>query len=73
MNPIIQALNRNRGPNLLQLANTLRNGNPEQMFRQLMQQNPQFRQFVEATNGKTPEQIAKDYGVDLGILQDVMK
>jgi signal-transduction protein with cAMP-binding, CBS, and nucleotidyltransferase domain len=39
--------------------------NPDELFKQLMQNNPQFRQFYEANKDKTPEQIAKENGIDL--------
>lgn len=46
----------------------LRNGNPEQIAQSLMQQNPQFRAFVQANQGKSPEQVAREHGVDLSAL-----
>lgn len=44
----------------------LRSGNPEQIAQQMMQNNPQFKAFVQANQGKTPEQVAREHGVDLG-------
>lgn len=46
----------------------LRSGNQEQIARNLMQQNPQFKAFVEANQGKSPEQVAREHGVDLSAL-----
>lgn len=46
----------------------LRSGNPEQIAQQLMQQNPQFRAFMQANQGRSPEQVAKEHGVDLSAL-----
>ena len=37
-----------------------------------MLQNPQFRQFVEANRGKTPEQVAQEHGIDLSQLKSMM-
>lgn len=51
--------------NLANVIQMLKSGNPEQMAAKLMQSNPQFRQFVEANKGKSPEQVAKEHGVDL--------
>jgi len=31
----------------------------------LMQRNPNFKAFVDANRGKSPEQVAKEHGVDL--------
>ena len=39
--------------------------NPEQAAKMLMQSNPQFADFCEKNKGKTPEQIAQRYGIDL--------
>lgn len=50
------------------IARMLRTGNPEQIGRQLMQQNPQFRAFVQANQGKDPMQVAKEHGVDLSAI-----
>lgn len=70
MNPIISMLTKqSNSQNLLsqiQSINNMLNGkNPDELFTQLMQNNPQFRQFYEANKNKTPEQIAKENGIDL--------
>lgn len=50
----------------IQSINNMLNGkNPDELFKQLMQNNPQFRQFYETNKDKTPEQIAKENGIDL--------
>lgn len=50
----------------IQSINNMLNGkNPDELFKQLMQNNPQFRQFYEANKNKTPEQIAQENGIDL--------
>lgn len=51
--------------NLANIIQMLKSGNPEQIAMNLMQRNPQFRQFVETNKGKSPEQVAKEHGVDL--------
>lgn len=51
--------------NIMQM---LRSGNPEQIAQALMQQNPQFRAFMQANQGKRPEDVAKEHGVDLSAL-----
>ena len=58
----MQAMNQNP---IMQLMQTLRSGNSEQIFNNLMQNNPQFRQFMQANQGKTPEQVAREKGIDL--------
>lgn len=54
------------------LMQMLRTGNPEQIARQMMQSNPQFKAFIEANQGKTPEQVAREHGLDLGQLMNKM-
>lgn len=70
MNPLMQAMTGSRDPmgNMSKVAammRTLRGGNPEQIAMQMMQSNPQFRQFVQENQGKTPQQIAQENGIDL--------
>lgn len=78
MNPLMQmmggASSGRSGGNggLGNLVQMLRSGNPEQIARQMMQSNPQFKAFIEANHGKTPEQVARDHGLDLGQLMNKM-
>lgn len=58
--------------NIKQVVSMLKNGNPEQIAMQMMQQNPQFRKFVEANKDKTPEQVAREYGIDWNQLKNMM-
>lgn len=41
-------------------------GNPDAAMASMMRTNPQFADFVQRNRNKTPEQIAADYGIDLG-------
>lgn len=70
-NPLMQMMSgASSAPNgmasLRNIVRMLRSGNPEQIAQQLMQQNPQFRAFVQANQGKSPDQVARENGVDLG-------
>ena len=67
MNPLMQAMNgsNKKMTQAMQVIKMLRSGNPEMMAQQMMQSNPQFRQFIEANKGKTPQQVAQENGVDL--------
>lgn len=51
--------------NLVNVIQMLKSGNPEQIAMNLMQRNPNFKAFVDANRGKSPEQVAKEHGVDL--------
>lgn len=50
--------------NLVQLANVFK-GNPEAIYNQLYQTNPQFKRFIDENQGLTNEQIAQKYGIPL--------
>lgn len=39
-------------------------GGPAAFAQQLMHSNPQFREFAERNQGKSPEQIARENGID---------
>ena len=77
MNPLMMAMQGANSPmnKMGQVANLmkmLRSGNSEQIAQQMMQSNPQFRQFVEANRGKTPEQVAREHGIDLNQIKSMM-
>lgn len=77
MNPLMMAMQgastpTNKIGQVASLMKMLQSGNPEQAFQQMMQQNPQFRQFVEQNKGKTPEQVAREHGIDLSQLKNMM-
>ena len=48
-------------------------GNPDKVAQLLMRKNPQFANFVQANRGKTPQQIARENGIDRGIIQQLMR
>lgn len=77
MNPLMMAMQSANSPmnkmgQVSNLMKMLRSGNPEQIAQQMMQSNPQFRQFVEANRGKTPEQVAREHGIDLNQIKSMM-
>lgn len=47
-------------------------GNPAAFAQRLMSTNPTFAQFVRQNQGKTPEQIASENGIDYGALRRYM-
>jgi len=73
MNPILQQLNPQNSmlKNLLQLKQGIQN--PEALFQTMLNSNPQFAQFVQQNQGKTVEQIASAYGIDLNQIQQLLK
>lgn len=74
MNPLFQAMNggNNKMAQAVQVIQMLRHGNPEQIAQQMMQNNPQFRKFIEENKGKTPEQVAREHGIDLAQFKNMM-
>lgn len=77
MNPILNMMQGNGANSMLaramQMKQMLQGGNPEAIFRQMLQTNPQFSQFVRENAGKSPEQIAQAYGIDAGLLHQLMR
>lgn len=58
---------QNNGNNVINAINQIKNasqGNPQALFNQMMQSNPQFRAFAESMKDKTPEQAFSEYGLD---------
>ena len=75
MNPLMA--NMGNMQQIMQTVNNIRrmmNGqNPDSVVQMMAQQNPQFAQFLKDNQGKSPEQIARDYGLDWGMIQGLMK
>lgn len=74
MNPLFQAMSG--GGKMQQVAGLmqmLKSGNPQQIAMQMMQTNPQFRQFMEQNKGKDPMQIAREHGIDLNKIMGPLK
>lgn len=65
-------LQRPEQKNILSQINQIKNmvsSNPDEMYRNLMQNNPEFRAFVMSNKGKSVQQIAKEYGIEPEILK----
>lgn len=58
-----------RGSGLHSLLDAMRTSDPATLAQQMMESNPQFRQFVEQNKGKSPDQIAREHGLDLGMFR----
>ena len=73
MNPLLMAMQGlGQATTLVQAIQAYKNGTLEQLAQKEMQNNPKFREFVEANRGKSQEQIAQEMGVDLGKLKSMM-
>ncbi len=69
MNPVIQMLRGQQQNPLNQVMGMLQNGNPQQIFENMINTNPQFRQFVQENKDLTPQQMCQKFGVDPSILK----
>ena len=78
MNPLMASM----GPlgnmrQMMQMVNGIKqmmNGqNPDTVIKLFSQKNPQFAQFLRGNQGKSPQQIAQEYGLDWGMIQGFLK
>lgn len=58
--------------NVYNQVKQLAGGNPEALFNMMFNSNPQFKQFVLNNQGKTPQQIARENGIDINQLQSMI-
>ena len=69
-------LNVNNQQNLIQKLNmfkSLMSGkNPQDVYNYMLSNNPQFRQFIEENKGKSLEDIALAYDIDLDLIKKFM-
>ena len=78
MNPLMASMGpMNNMRKMMQMVNGIKqmmNGqNPDVVMKLFAKKNPQFAQFVKDNQGKSPEQIAKDYGLDWNMVQSFLK
>ena len=58
---------------LKQMLAMIRGQDPRQVAQLMAQRNPQFAEFLRQNQGKSPEQIAADYGIDMNFVRDLMR
>ena len=78
MNPLMASMGpMNNMRQMMQMVNGIKqmmNGqNPDTVMKLFAQKNPQFAQFLRDNQGKSPQQIAQDYGLDWGMIQGFLK
>ena len=56
-----------------QMVGMLKGQNPQQVAQLMAQRNPQFAAFLQQNQGKTPEQIAAENGIDMGFVRELMR
>ena len=78
MNPLMASMGpMNNMRQMMQMVNGIKqmmNGqNPDTVVKLFSQKNPQFAQFLRDNQGKSPQQIAQDYGLDWNMVQNFLK
>ena len=58
---------------LRQIVGMLRGQDPQKVVLQMAQRNPQFAAFLQQNQGKSPEQIAAENGIDMGFVRELMR
>lgn len=78
MNPLFNMMPQAMGQNnplamVSQIKQVMNGQNPQAFARMLAQKNPQFAQFLQENKGKSPEQIARENGIDISQIRKFMK
>ena len=78
MNPLMASIgSMNNMRQMMQMVNGIKqmmNGqNPDTVMKLFAQKNPQFAQFLRDNQGKSPQQIAQEYGLDWNMIQGFLK
>ena len=78
MNPLMASIGpMNNMRQMMQMVNGIKqmmNGqNLDTVMKLFAQKNPQFAQFLRDNQGKSPQQIAQDYGLDWNMVQNFLK
>ena len=78
MNPLMASMGpMNNMRQMMQMVNGIKqmmNGkNPDTVMKLFAQKNQQFAQFLRDNHGKSPQQIAQDYGIDWNMVQGFLK
>ena len=58
---------------LRQMVSVIRGQDPQKLMQTFAQRNSQFAEFLRANQGKTPEQIAAENGIDMNLVRDLMR
>ncbi len=57
---------------MIQLINSLKGKNPDMVMQNMLKSNPEFSKFIQENKGKSPEQIASNYGIDFLSLKQAL-
>ena len=58
---------------LKQMVGMIKGQNPQQVAQLMAQRNPQFAAFLQQNQGKSPEQIAQENGIDMSLVRELLR
>ena len=78
MNPLMASMGQmNNMRQMMQMVNGIKQmldgKNQDPVMKLFAQKNPQFAQFLRDNQGKSPQQIAQEYGLDWSMIQGFLK
>ena len=78
MNPLMASMGpMNNMRQMMQMVNGIKQmmnaQNQDTVMKLFAQKNPQFAQFLRDNHGKSPQQIAQEYGLDWNMVQGFLK
>ncbi len=53
----------------MEIKTMMQGRNADQLYNELLQNNEQFRQFVQQNQGKSVEQVAQEHGINPQLLK----
>lgn len=71
-NPLFSQMNPTPLSHIQNLMKLMQGKDPNAVMGLLAQRNPQFAKFMEECKGKTPEQVAQQYGIDPNVLHQFL-
>lgn len=72
LNPMMKMLSvQSSNNNILSTISAIKNGNSNILFEKMLKTNPQFQQFIQQNQGKSPEQIAQEHGININDIKNL--
>lgn len=77
MNPLMTLMNRSNWAqvdikSIQSIISLLKEKNPSEVTTMLLNGNPQFKSFYDANKNKPAEEICKEYGIDYGLIKQLL-
>ena len=71
-NPLFENQTQPGNQSIFGLIKQLKTGNVDDIFNEMYQTNPQFRDFANSIKGKSPEQAFQEQGFDFSPFKNMM-